>query len=176
MRDMAILLILLDTMLLPMLGDQGSIKRGNRLYTWHLCLSLSWTQIVGVSRTTLYHWRVEYGLVDYARENITNPKLRSVLLHLHQEMPALGERMVWGRLQAMVFIVRQARLRQAIREVDPLHTALCWRGNPTGRRPYSVPGPNPLWHLGKIFLFVCLSTGLSVGKEKIKCILNIQYY
>ena len=81
--------------------------------------------------------------------------------------------MVWGRLRAMGFIVRWARLQQAIREVDPLHTALRWKGNLTGRRPYSVPGPNSLWHLGKICLSVCLSTCLSVAKEIFKCILNV---
>ena len=77
--------------------------------------------------------------------------------------------MVWGRLRAMGFIVRRARLQQAIQEVDPLHTG---RGNLTGRRLYSVPGPNSLWHLGKI----CLSVCLLVAKEIFKCILNIRYY
>ena len=61
----------------------------------------------------------------------------------------MGEVMVLGRLQLMGFIIRRERLRQTIRQVDPLHTALRWRGELTSRRPYSVPGPNSLWHMGK---------------------------
>ena len=116
-------------------------------------MSFSWSHIagmLGVSRSTLYRRRLEYQLVDYARENITDEELRSVLLHLRRESPASGEVMVWGALRAMGFIVRRQRLRQAIREIDPLHTALRWRGDLTGRRPYSVPGPNSLWHMGKM--------------------------
>jgi len=36
---------------------------------------------------------------------------------------------------------------------DPLHTALRWRGNLTPRHPYSVAGPNSLWHIGKYCRF-----------------------
>ena len=95
-------------------------------------LSFSWTQIagmLGVSRNTLYCRRVEFGLsIGSPRENITNDQLHSILLHLHQEMPALGLTMTWGRLRSMGFTVRRERLRQAIREIYPLHTALRWRG------------------------------------------------
>ena len=116
-------------------------------------LSFSWTQMagmLGVSRNTLYCRRVEFGLsIGSPTENITNDQLHSILLHLYQEMPALGLTMTWGRLRSMGFTVRRERLRQAIREIDPLHTALRWRGDLTVRRPYSVPGPNCLWHLGK---------------------------
>ena len=75
--------------------------------------------------------------------------LHSILIHLCQEMPSLGETMTWGKIYSMGFVVRRERLRQAIRGIDPLHTSLRWRGYLTGRRPYSVPGPNSLWHLGK---------------------------
>lgn len=103
-----------------------------------------------ISRSTLYRRRIEYGLlIGTATENITDEQLHSLLLHLHQEMPAMGETMTWGRLRSMGFIVRRERLRRAIREIDPLHTALRWRGNLTSRRPYSVPG---LWHLRNIYI------------------------
>lgn len=61
-------------------------------------------------------------------------------------------RIVWGRLRSVGITVWRGRLRQAIRTIDSLHTALHWRGDLTGRRPYSVPGPNSLWHLGEIIL------------------------
>ena len=34
----------------------------------------------------------------------------------------------------------------AVHAVDPLDTVLCWR-IPIIRRPYSVSGPNALWHI-----------------------------
>ena len=57
-------------------------------------MSFSWSHIagmLGVSRSTLYCRRFEYQLVDYARENITDEELRSVLLHLRRESPASRE-------------------------------------------------------------------------------------
>ena len=36
-----------------------------------------------------------------------------------------------------------------MRVTDPINTALRWRGNLSNRRPYSVPGPNSLWHIGE---------------------------
>ena len=115
-------------------------------------MSFPWSQIakmLGVSQSTLYRRRVEFDMIGYARENITDDQLHSILIHLRQEMPSLGETMTWGKIYSMGFVVRRERLRQAIRGIDPLHTSLRWRGYLTGRRPYSVPGPNSLWHLGK---------------------------
>ena len=51
----------------------------------------------------------------------------------------------------MGYKVSREQLRQEIRFSDPLHCALRWRGGLTSRYPYSVPGPNSLWHIGKIF-------------------------
>ena len=115
-------------------------------------MSFTWTQIagiLGVSRNTVYHRRLEYGLHDTRVKNITDAALRPILLHVQREFPAMGEVMVWGRLQLMGFIVRRERLRCAIRELDRLHTALRWRDHLTNRRPYSVPDPNLLWHMGE---------------------------
>lgn len=84
-------------------------------------MSFSWSQIagmLGVSRNTIYRRHLEYQL-DYARENMTDEELLSVLLHLRQESPASGEVMVWGTLRAMGFIVKRRRLQQAIREIAP---------------------------------------------------------
>ena len=58
--------------------------------------------------------------------------------------------MVWGRLRSMGFNVTRERVRRAIRVTDPLYTAFCWRGDIIQRQPYSVPGPNSLWHLGML--------------------------
>ena len=137
--------MLLRMTLPPVLEDRGTMYLRNRLNT-----SFSWTQIagiLGISRSTLYRRRVEYGLlIGHARGNITDQQLHSVLRQLHREMPAVGVAITWGRLRSMGFTVRRERLRCTIREIDPLHSALRWRGDLTGRRPYSVAGPNSLWH------------------------------
>ena len=114
-------------------------------------MSFSWTQIarmLGVSQMTIYRRRLEYGLLEVGTGNMSNDELQTVLLQMRRDLPALGETMVWGRLRSMGFHVTRARVRSAIRTTDPIHTALRWRGDLTRRRPYSVPGPNSLWHLG----------------------------
>ena len=54
-----------------------------------------------------------------------------------------------GRIHACGHHVQRERIRQALRRVDPLSAALQAPGGLTSRRPYSVPGPNSLWHIGK---------------------------
>ena len=56
----------------------------------------------------------------------------------------------------MEYRVTRARVRDALRSVDPINTALRWQG---GRRPYSVPGPNSLWHIGMhlvVYVLCCM--------------------
>ena len=56
--------------------------------------------------------------------------------------------------------VTRARLREAMRVSDPIHTALRW-SEITPRRPYSVPGPNSLWHVGT-YVFYLRSKGIII--------------
>ena len=56
--------------------------------------------------------------------------------------------MLLGQLRALNISVSRERVRRTIRRIDPLNTALRWGGNLSSRRPYSVPGPNSLWHIG----------------------------
>ena len=85
--------------------------------------------------------------------HITDSELREVLHQLRQEHPSLGQTLIWGRLQSMGFNVTRERIRRAVRENDPIHTALRWRGELVRRQPYSVPGPNSLWHID---MLLCL--------------------
>ena len=126
------------------------ISRDQILYLHSL--SFSWSQIsslLGVSRMTIYRRRAAYGLLNSARQTMSDEQLRSVIRDIHSLQPALGEVMIWGMIRARGFNVSRERLRRALRNTDPLHTALRWRGNLTARHPYSVPGPNSLWHIGK---------------------------
>lgn len=119
-------------------------------------MSFSWSQIgmlLGVSRMTVYRRRVEFGLLYSPESNISNDELISVVHSMRCDHPEIGETMAWGRLRSLGYQITRERVRHALRQSDPLSSALRWRGNMTRRRPYSVPGPNSLWHIGK-FLFM----------------------
>ena len=115
-------------------------------------MSFTWTQIasmLGVSRMTIYRRRVEFGMNhDGMNTNISDEELTVILQQMRRESPNLGERMVIGRLRSMGFKVARARVRDRIRATDPIQTALRWTGQLARRQPYSVPGPNSLWHIG----------------------------
>ena len=119
----------------------------------YLCsLSFSWSDIakmLGVSRMTIYRRRVEYRLTEDPRIVPTDAQLHTVVSDIQAGQPEIGEVMIMGRIRSMGYKVSRQRLKQEIRNSDPLHVALRWRGGLTSRRPYSVPGPNSLWRIGK---------------------------
>ena len=61
------------------------------------------------------------------------------------------ETMVWSQLRSMG---TRERVRNALRQSDPLNPALIWKGGFTRRGVYFVPGPNSLWHIGKEYLYM----------------------
>ena len=64
--------------------------------------------------------------------------------------------MVMGHLRARGYSVTRERMHLAIHATDPINTSLRWRGNLSYRRPYSVPGPNSLWHIGKCYCILLM--------------------
>ena len=120
--------------------------------TYLASMSFTWTGIakmLGVSRMTIYRRRVEYSLVEDPRVVPTDAQLCMAIKDIQAGQPEVGEVMMMGHIRSMGYKVTRERLRQEIRSSDPLHSALRWRGGLTSRRPYSVPGPNSLWHIGK---------------------------
>ena len=107
--------------------------------------------MLGISRMTLYRRRVEYDMVTETLQSISDSQLTQIIEGLRREFPDIGCSMVAGRLRSLGFHVSRERIRMAIRRNDPLNTALRWHGA-IHRRPYSVPGPNSLWHIG---MFMC---------------------
>ena len=113
----------------------------------------TWTDIaslLGVSRMTIFRRRQENGLLNDPTETIDDSQLRMLLSHLRRSSPQLGETMMMGHLRSLGYNVPRARVCSAIRATDPINTALQWQGSITSRWPYSVPGPNSLWHIGKV--------------------------
>ena len=122
-------------------------------------IHFSWSHIaelLGVSRMTIYRRRRDFGILD---ENIDRPmnddELRGFIGQVREEIPSAGESLIIGRIQSMGYRVPRDRVRVAIRATDPINTALRWRGILTSRQPYSVAGPNSLWHIG-VCVCVCV--------------------
>lgn len=113
-------------------------------------LSFSWTAIARmlvISRMTVYRRRVEYGLLDDRPSSISNQQLIDNVHEILTQHPHVGQTFISGRLRSLGYQVTRERVRQAVRFLDPL-SSLRWQGIATRRRPYSVPGPNSLWHIG----------------------------
>ena len=72
----------------------------------------------------LYHRRLEYGMLREPNGTLTDSELHSVVLHLRFDMPALGQTIVSARLRSMGFSVTRERVRNIIRAIDPIETAL----------------------------------------------------
>ncbi len=106
--------------------------------------------MLGVSRMSIYRRRRDFGILDVRNDyrTISDADLRTLLSQLRQEMPNMGETLVFGRIRSLRYSVTRQRVRNAIHATDPLNTPLRWRGILTSRRPYSVPSPNSLWHQG----------------------------
>lgn len=130
-------------------------------------LSFSWTDIaslLGVSRMTLFRRREEFGMLDEPSRVLTDSELKTRVSEIKNMLPGVGEKLILGRLKSMGYSVTRARVRDALRSVDPINTALRWQGGITARRPYSVPGPNSLWHIGTVLmhLSVCVQKFSSI--------------
>ena len=114
-------------------------------------LSFSWTAIADMlmmSQMTVFWRRAVYGMLDEGHFNISDEELIERVQQIMVQHPHIGQSFVCGRLRSMGFRVTRERIRRAIRTCDPLNVALRWPGIATHRRPYSVPGPNSLWHIG----------------------------
>ena len=115
-------------------------------------LSFSWTQIASllhVSRMTIYRRRVEFNLIGVGTVIRNMNDLKAIVRQIKVDSPHIGQVMLMGQLRARGYRVSRAKLRAAVRELDPLNTALRVPGGLAPRRPYHVPGPNSLWHIGE---------------------------
>ena len=98
---------------------------------------------------TVYRRRQELGMTGDQLTLLSDDQLERELVAMRRDHPQYGETMAYGHLRSMGYRVTHSQLRQAIRTSDPINTALRWPGGLTSRQPYSVPGPNSLWHIGE---------------------------
>ncbi len=107
---------------------------------------------------TVYRRRIEFGLLQDPTQMVTDQELMHVLTAMRVDHPDYGETMAMGHARSQGYRVSRRRLRRAIHITDPINVALRWRGGLTTRRPYSIPGPNSLWHIGMLYR-LCLGVG-----------------
>ena len=106
---------------------------------------------------TIFRCRQEFGMLEEPFRTLTDPELRVKLSEIRRTFPE-AEEMILGQLRSMGYQIIRARVREALRSVDPINTALRWQGGIMARRSYSVPGPNSLWHIGKLYRSLILAT------------------
>ena len=120
-------------------------------------MSFSWVAISNmlmISRMTLYRRRVEYGLIGSCAP-ISDSELFDLVQQIVRDHPYVGQSFVWGVIRSQGYEVTRERVRRAIRQSDPIGTVSRWGQIITPRQPYSVPGPNSLWHIGEYyFIFI----------------------
>ena len=129
------------------------LEIGRDQLEYFISLSFNWTRIaaiLGVSRMTVYRRRQEFGMLDEPRTNISDGELLVFVEDIRRNEPESGEVIVIGELRSHGYRVTRHRVRHAIQLSDPLNTPLRWGAGIVTRRPYSVPGPNSLWHIGKL--------------------------
>lgn len=88
-------------------------------------------------------------MVNDPTDEISNEDLTSLIKQIRLDTPYAGVSMTYGSVRARGLKVTRERIRSTLRSIDPLNSALRWPAGLTKRRPYSVPGPNSLWHIGR---------------------------
>ena len=87
-------------------------------------------------------------MISDPNAEVSEQELISVIRLIKQDTVYSGVSMMWGSLRARGLKVTRERVRQTLRSIDPISVALRWPAGATKRRPYSVAGPNSLWHIG----------------------------
>lgn len=78
--------------------------------------------------------------------SLPDDELVETVQEIRRLTPNIGQQRLLGALRHRGIWVQRERVRQILRMLDPVGTALRWRA-PIYRRRYSVPAPNCLWHI-----------------------------
>lgn len=131
---------------------------------------------LGVRIRTLQR-RVEYGISDNYCE-ITDDELESAVRDILRLTPFSGESYVRGALRGRGINVQRWRVRDTLRNVDPINRCIR-RRYAIQRRLYNVKKPNHLWHIDsnhklinwRFILHGCID-GCSRAVIYLKCFTN----
>ena len=115
-------------------------------------LHFPWKKIadlLGVSESTLRRRRMMYGITgdeDLSWTQISDTDLEKIVQEIQTLTPNIGQARLLGALRSRGLNIQRWRVRNCLRTLDPIGTALRWRPA-IYRRKYSVPTPNALWHI-----------------------------
>lgn len=102
---------------------------------------------LGVSRPTIYNAMRKHNINYQGRfTSHDNEQVKTAISNITAGHPNAGEIMVQGHLRSQGICIQRRRLRQTLKEVDPVGTLARQRLR-IKRRTYSVPCPNYLWHI-----------------------------
>lgn len=91
-----------------------------------------WTriaQLLGISTKTLRRRRQEFQIDDEQQwSSISEAELREMMREIMNITPGLGQTRMLGALKSRGIKVQRSRVRILLRELDPVGTALRWRG------------------------------------------------
>ncbi|XP_028417759.1 uncharacterized protein LOC114542313 [Dendronephthya gigantea] len=103
-------------------------------------------QILNISDRTLRRKRQEFSARTENFSDISEADLCEVIESIRSLTPNIGQSRLLGALRCKGFKIQRWRVRNCLRKLDPVGTAL--RGHVAiYRRKYYVPYPNFLWHL-----------------------------
>ena len=104
-------------------------------------------RMMGVSVSTLRRRMDILGLsVRALYSDISDNELDHIIGDIYQQFPTCGSQQMKGHLISRGHRIQQSRIRESLRRVDPVGTALC-RLTVINRRRYSVPRPLSLFHV-----------------------------
>lgn len=95
---------------------------------------------------TVHRRHVEYRVMEEPSHTLTDDDLDEILGELRVELPEPGETMAARCVRSLGYRVPRQQLREGLRRIDPLSAALRW-STKTSRCPYTMSGPNCLWHI-----------------------------
>jgi len=115
-------------------------------------LHFPWKKIadlLGVSESTLRRRRSIYGMTgdeEPSWTQISDNELEKIVQEIEELTPNIGQAPLLGALRSRGLNIQRWWVRNCLRTLDPIGTALRWR-SAICRRKYSVPTPNVLWHI-----------------------------
>ena len=81
--------------------------------------------------------------------DVTHQELTSVIKSIQENTLFSGVSIICRSLRARGIRVTRERVHTTMCSIDPPSSALRWPAGATKRHPYSVAGPNSLWHIGR---------------------------
>ena len=103
--------------------------------------------MLNISTKTLKRRREEFQInEEQSWSTINDDELQNVMQEIMSITPSIGQTRMLGALKSRGIRVQRSRVRVLMSELDPVGTALRWRGA-IFRRNYSVRCANALWHV-----------------------------